>query len=167
MIKFIYSETASQFYKIFPLLLTVCTVVKSKWKISQNFAAFSEYMNFNAINSNSKTLTPFVVIEIDSCFFVCVFSGSQVFDPRFQWWNSPRANAWNGIAHNSSDECAEFISQYIKKSTICHKQWWTRRYRQWWDWQQFFSSGKEKYSRVWNECSPLNKRSHWKFWQKE
>ena len=84
MIKFIYSETASQFYKIFPLLLTVCTVVKSKWKISQNFAAFSEYMNFNAINSNSKTLTPFVVIEIDSCFFVCVFSGSQVFDPRFQ-----------------------------------------------------------------------------------
>ena len=29
-----------------PLLLTVCTVVKSKGKISQKFLAFSEYMNF-------------------------------------------------------------------------------------------------------------------------
>ena len=27
--------------------MTVCTVVKSKGKISQNFVAFSEYMNFN------------------------------------------------------------------------------------------------------------------------
>ena len=30
------------------LILTVCTVVKSKVEISQNFVAFSEYMNFNA-----------------------------------------------------------------------------------------------------------------------
>ena len=30
----------------FTLLLTVCTVVKSKVKISQNFVAFSEDMNF-------------------------------------------------------------------------------------------------------------------------
>ena len=84
----------------------------------------------------------------------CFFSGSQVFDPRFQWWDSSRANAWNGIAHYSSDKCAEFISQYIKKSTICHKQWWTRRHRQWWNWQQLFSSGKIKCvvwaTRLWN-----------------
>ena len=46
-IKFIYSEKAKKFCKIFTLLLTVCTVVKSKVKISQNFVAFSEYMNFN------------------------------------------------------------------------------------------------------------------------
>ena len=46
-VKFIYSEKATKFYKIFTLLLTVCTVVKSKVKISQNFVAFSEYMNFN------------------------------------------------------------------------------------------------------------------------
>ena len=46
IVKFIYSEKATKFYEIFPLLLTVCTVVKSKGKISQNFAAFSEYMNF-------------------------------------------------------------------------------------------------------------------------
>ena len=46
LLKFIYSEKATKFCEIFPLLLTVCTVVKSKGKISQNFVAFSEYMNF-------------------------------------------------------------------------------------------------------------------------
>ena len=46
-LKFIYSEKATKFCKIFPLLMTVCTVVKSKGKILQNFVAFSEYMNFN------------------------------------------------------------------------------------------------------------------------
>ena len=45
-IKFIYSEKATEFCEISPLLLTICTVVKSKGKISQNFVAFSEYMNF-------------------------------------------------------------------------------------------------------------------------
>ena len=38
---------ARKFCEIFPLLLTVCTVVKSEGKILQNFVAFSEYMNFN------------------------------------------------------------------------------------------------------------------------
>ena len=42
---FLYSEKATKSCEIFPLLLTVCTVVKSKGKISQNFLA-SEYMNF-------------------------------------------------------------------------------------------------------------------------
>ena len=46
MVKFIYSEKATKFCEIFTLLLTVCTVVKSKVKILQNFVAFSEYMNF-------------------------------------------------------------------------------------------------------------------------
>ena len=32
-----------------PLPLTVCTVVKSKGRISQNFVVFSEYMNFNSL----------------------------------------------------------------------------------------------------------------------
>ena len=45
-LKFIYSEKAKKFCKIFSLLLSVCTVDKSKGKISQNFVAFSEYMNF-------------------------------------------------------------------------------------------------------------------------
>ena len=38
--------------KIFTLLLTVCTVVKSKVKISQNFVAFSEYMNFKELGDS-------------------------------------------------------------------------------------------------------------------
>ena len=46
LIKFIYSEKPTKFCEIFPLLLTVFTAVKSKGKISQNFVAFSEYMNF-------------------------------------------------------------------------------------------------------------------------
>ena len=47
-VKFIYSEKATNICEIFPLLLIVCTVVKSKGKISQNFGAFSQYMNFNS-----------------------------------------------------------------------------------------------------------------------
>ena len=44
-LKFIYSEKATKFCEIFPLLLTECTVVKSKGRILQNFVAFSEYMH--------------------------------------------------------------------------------------------------------------------------
>ena len=39
-LKFIYSEKATKFCEIFPLLLTECTAVKSKGKILQNFVAF-------------------------------------------------------------------------------------------------------------------------------
>ena len=45
-IKFMYSEKATKFYEIFTLLLSYVVPVKSKVKISQNFVAFSEYMNF-------------------------------------------------------------------------------------------------------------------------
>ena len=45
-LKFIYSEKATKFCEIFPLLLTTVHTVKSKGKISQSFVAFSEYMNF-------------------------------------------------------------------------------------------------------------------------
>ena len=51
-LKFIYSEKATKFCQFFPLLLTVCTVVKSKGKIWQNFVAFLEYMSFT-IQSNT------------------------------------------------------------------------------------------------------------------
>ena len=49
MLKFIYSEKATQFCEIFTLLSSVCTEDKSKVKISQNFVVFSEYMNFNKL----------------------------------------------------------------------------------------------------------------------
>ena len=52
MLKFIYSEKATKFCEIFNLLLTTVHTVKSKVKISQNFVAFSEYMNFNNIIKN-------------------------------------------------------------------------------------------------------------------
>ena len=46
MLKFIYSEKAPKFCDIFTLLLSYVLPVKSKVKISPNFVAFSEYMNF-------------------------------------------------------------------------------------------------------------------------
>ena len=57
VLKFIYSEKDTKFCEIFPLLLTVCTVVKSKGKISQKFVAFSEYMNFNRNLENECSFT--------------------------------------------------------------------------------------------------------------
>ena len=49
LLKFIYSEKATKFCEIFPLLLTTVHTVKSKGKISQEFMAFSEYMNFKVL----------------------------------------------------------------------------------------------------------------------
>ena len=48
-LKFIYSEKATNFFKIFTLLLSYVVPVKSKVKNSQNFVAFSEYMNFKGL----------------------------------------------------------------------------------------------------------------------
>ena len=47
LLKFVYSEKAAKFCEIFTLLLSYVVPVKSKVEISQNFVAFSEYMNFN------------------------------------------------------------------------------------------------------------------------
>ena len=44
--KFIYSEKATKFCEISTFLLSNVVPVKSKVKISHNFVAFSEYMNF-------------------------------------------------------------------------------------------------------------------------
>ena len=46
-VKFIYSEKATKFCEISTLILTTVHTVKSKVEISQNFVAFSEYMNFD------------------------------------------------------------------------------------------------------------------------
>ena len=46
-LKLIYSEKATKFCEIFPLLLSCVVPVKSKGKILQTFVTFSEYMNFN------------------------------------------------------------------------------------------------------------------------
>ena len=44
--KFKYSEKVIKFCETFTLLLSYVVPVKSKVKISQNYVAFSEYMNF-------------------------------------------------------------------------------------------------------------------------
>ena len=48
LLKFIYSEKATKFCKISTLLLSYVVPVKSQVEISQNFVAFSEYMNFTS-----------------------------------------------------------------------------------------------------------------------
>ena len=48
-VKFIYSQKATKFCKIFTLHLSYVVPVKSKVMISQDFVAFSEYMNFTYI----------------------------------------------------------------------------------------------------------------------
>ena len=53
LVEFTYSEKATEFCEIF-ILLIVCTVVKSKVKISQNLVAFSEYMNFTYSHFRTK-----------------------------------------------------------------------------------------------------------------
>ena len=57
MLKFIYSEKATQFWEVSTLLLSYVVPVKSKVEISQNFVTFSEYMNFT--NSFIQTATSF------------------------------------------------------------------------------------------------------------
>ena len=47
LLKFMYSEKATNFCKISSSLLSYVEPVKSKEEISSNFVAFSEYMNFN------------------------------------------------------------------------------------------------------------------------
>ena len=46
VLKFIYSEKATKFYEISTLLLSYVVPVKSEVEISQDFVAFSEFMNF-------------------------------------------------------------------------------------------------------------------------
>ena len=46
-VKFIHSEKATKFCEISTLDLSYVVTVKSTVEISQNFVAFSEYMNFN------------------------------------------------------------------------------------------------------------------------
>jgi hypothetical protein len=48
-VKFIYSQKATEFCEIFPLLLSTVHTDKSKGEILQKILVFSEYMNFKCI----------------------------------------------------------------------------------------------------------------------
>ena len=52
LVKFIYSEKATKFCEISTLILSVCTVDKSKVEILQKFVAFSEYRNSTSLYFN-------------------------------------------------------------------------------------------------------------------
>ena len=54
LLKFTCSEKATKFCEISTLLLSYVVPVKRKVKISQNFVAFSEYMNFKAGRKTKK-----------------------------------------------------------------------------------------------------------------
>ena len=83
--KFIYSEKATRFCKIFILLLFYVVPVKSKVKILQNVVAFSEYMYFN----RSESATMYILIisigiyyQITSLIFHSIFT--QLFSKSHQ-----------------------------------------------------------------------------------
>ena len=57
VIKFIYSEKATNFCEISTLDLSNVVMIKSKVEVSQNFVAFSEYMNCKALKMCSDYLT--------------------------------------------------------------------------------------------------------------
>ena len=56
-IKFVYSEKTTKFCEISTLLLSTVHTDKSKVEISQNFVAFSEYMNFNKKLASKMTMS--------------------------------------------------------------------------------------------------------------
>ena len=70
LVKFIYSEKATKFCEIFPLLLSTVHTDKSKGKISQHFVAFSEYMNFKTKHVEVANL-----INDDVTFFAFLSAG--------------------------------------------------------------------------------------------
>ena len=74
IVKFIYSENATKFCKIFTLLLNVCTVVKSKVKISQNFTKnlpkFCGLLRINELyNIHKKKMVLGILKKVDLVFF--------------------------------------------------------------------------------------------------
>ena len=72
IVKFVYSEKATKFCEIFTLLLSTVHTDKSKVNISQNFLAFSEYMNFKDIENYSPralVLVGIFIIWEYHCYF--------------------------------------------------------------------------------------------------
>ena len=63
VLKFIYSEKATMFCEISTVDLSYVVTVKSKIEISQNFVAFSEYMNFK-----TKNIIGWIIHSLDPTF---------------------------------------------------------------------------------------------------
>ena len=70
-VKFVYSEKATKFCEISTLLLS--TVHTDKSKISQNFVAFSEYMNFMILKPRTYLCVLFVARSYDDTTEILTF----------------------------------------------------------------------------------------------
>ena len=88
---FIYSGKATKFCEIFPLVLTTVHTVKSKGNILQNFATFSEYMNF--------IFVLYLISFISSFYYVSIF---QLFRSEFCHWSGPQQNSRQNSEQNSA-----------------------------------------------------------------
>ena len=87
-LKFVYSEKATKFYKIFTLLLSVCTTDKSKVKISQNFVVFSECTNFTLRQFfETLPLTCWDWKSRTTTYSLCIEVTSQIMDFNDLSWN--------------------------------------------------------------------------------
>ena len=62
LLKFIYSEKAAKFCKISTVDLSYVVPVKSTVEISENFVAFSEYMNFTRVKRNGLRVFQYLFI---------------------------------------------------------------------------------------------------------
>ena len=64
VVKFIYSEKAKKVCEISTVDLSYVVPVKSMVEISQNFVAFSEYMNFTTPEDDEEHFVPSTVMNI-------------------------------------------------------------------------------------------------------
>ena len=82
LLNFIYSEKATKFSEISTVDLSYVVTVKSTVEISQNFVAFSEYMNFNTLCILTTYLNFFNCIVIP---YFCLISGITKATPLKQY----------------------------------------------------------------------------------
>ena len=93
VLQFIYSEKATKFCEIFNLLLSYEVPVKSKVKISQNYVAFSEYMNFNR-NGSPSDLCIMTLFKRDCGMVRGGFQEKTVFSLNFSFGGNNKK--WSG-----------------------------------------------------------------------
>ena len=127
-LKFIYSEKATKFYEIFPLLLTTFHTVKSKGKILQNLVAFSEYMNFN-----SYVFDNIVSENVENNLVLLSFLGMYICWRKecFVWYKIV-LHTYKNTVQLESEECLCNLLRNCKLTLSINQDGWCR----WW-WGQF------------------------------
>ena len=119
--KFIYSEKATTFRKIFTLLLSYVVTVKSKVEIWQNFVAFSEYLNFT--NQISKLMS---IIWKTFLVFLYMIDKSWGLDQYSLWGNrititvqiiGPIENLWSSRKKSQVSNVKSVLFLLSKLST--------------------------------------------------